>query len=435
MRRWVLLVAALEAPALVLLACDSFSGSDSNAGADASPEGSADDARVDTIDGSNPLTDASSGPLVCATFDAATSQPPSSLMNQVCNDAGGFNLSGDTDNCGWCGHACGPGSACTKGRCSPVAFYRGANYEVPFGIGPTSLYVARISPGAIFAVPLANGDGGATLLTGIPDAEPVLDWYYGATVGERLFMRTYQNLETAQLDGGPASVVRGETPSASFLLEQSGHLFESSNDTFYDLTKDGMQRKAVNDLGGAAEISVTPDGTYAFFIARSAVDGGYDAAVEAGVTRSSLYRYTLATQIAQEMLEFDAFGAYGGEAWLLGRSRLVASNDYVFFAEASRGDILRIPTTASPGVTPEVLSKGNGRTITSIAQDNTRIYWVEGTYTTSVIGIHAISRCGGGEFEYLSPTAAQPIYRASGLIAGPQDLFFSQDDTVYRLAK
>ncbi len=423
-RSWLILtLVGIEGALVAGVACGSFSGSDTAADVDASGDAS--------IDGA-PAESGATGP-VCVVRDGAPPQPPANLTKQTCNGVSGLDLSGDSDNCGWCGHVCGANSACDgSGRCKSFTFYTGAAGELLAtidDIGPL-LYFAALAPGRVMSVP-TGALGAPTDLTDVPDAEPQFNWLYNASIGDRITVRTFGNLETAPLDGGPLAILHAEAKGAAYLIERVNHIFETSGDTFQDMTKDGTPKKTITNVGGAADLTVTPSGDYVFFIARTAADGGLDAATSTPVGRGALYRYTIASGASQQLMEFDAFTF---NTFPIGQSHIAADNEYVFFAEASNGDILRLPVAANPGDTATVLSKGNGRSVTSLASDADRVYWLQGARPATTTELHAVSRCGGADYAYTSATN-EFIYQGKGLIAAPQHLYFATDNKIERLAK
>jgi hypothetical protein len=80
-------------------------------------------------------------------------------MPSVCGEAC-VDLTTDDDNCGACGRACAPTSACNAGACGPVKNVVPAApgcEEINLAVGPSALYWTDRGHGTVMSLPLAGG--------------------------------------------------------------------------------------------------------------------------------------------------------------------------------------------------------------------------------------------------------------------------------------
>jgi hypothetical protein len=395
-------------------ACDTFSGG-GGPQADASLE--ATDETTPPSDDGGDSPDASGG--ACTSFDAAAyAIPDGDLTNQVCGQSAGKNLTNDARNCGWCGHDCLESSCDGAGHCAFTTVVSGPPTS-GYGIALVTLddagaYWLSTSPGTIFRSNVdqpGNADA-ATLLTQVDASEPVTSNVYALAVDDRLYVRTFFNLYAAPLSGGPlATFYGGPAESTGRIAAGAGHVVETlDNGKFraFSEADGGLLLDAPNNPG-ANDLAVTPDGRYAFFLARTAEDAGIPADATVPESRAVLYRFAFATRDSQRITDLAFETA-------LSQPLMAADNDFVYFPERGSGAILRLPVDASPGATPTVVAPGDGGRVGRLALDADRVYWFSSTDGgNAYYTLYGAPKCGGDTRTYLAPTG--DTFIPSGLAA------------------
>jgi hypothetical protein len=412
-------------------ACSTFATDDASAtaGADAADE----DAGL-ALD-SSPPSDAppEAMPSRCIGFDVdAATQPPSDVCSGLSK-----NLAGDPNNCGLCGHVCLDVPICVGSMCQPFSYVAGgagASIELA-SIDDTNIYwVDRgRTPNAVFRAPRAqaSSESTAALLAEVSPTEPVTPAAYNALIADRIYVKTYSNLYQAPLDGGALTSFSTVSPAsgATPLAASGDHLFQTAPERgdFVDYARsDGTLITKQTGIGGAYDLAVTPDGRYAFVIGRSAVDAGMvDGSV---VTRGALYRYTIATHDMTLVAAIDAMGAGG--------SVLAADDEYVYFPEGLAGSILQLAVDAPLGTVPAVLSKGDGRRVSYITTDDTRVYWFSSKEPPNFYywDLLSVDKCGGADRLHLQAHGVGSFLPHGLLVQGPH-IYVASADTAYRIAK
>ncbi len=134
----------------------------------------------------------------------------------------------------------------------------------------------------LYGAPVGSNLDAGTFLGTIPDAEPYRSLEHGI-VGDRIYVRTFEQVYSAPLTGGGLTLLHGPLPgSPAMLAAAGGHVFETTlPDTFYDFKSDGTVLQTVPGMPGDMDVTATADGRYAFFVARNAADAGFDAATDA----------------------------------------------------------------------------------------------------------------------------------------------------------
>jgi hypothetical protein len=370
-------------------------------------------------------------PLRCSGFDVdAASQPPSSVCDGLPK-----NLVGDPKNCGLCGHACLDSLVCENSICKSFPIVGGSGGAELQRVDDTDIYwVDRgRSPNAVFRASSAQASSQSTAaqLAEVSMSEPVSMGAYNTLVDDRIYLKTYFTLYQAPLDGGPLTVFTTQSADvATTPLATSGdHLLQTgaSAGVFIDFAKrDGGLIAKQTAIGGAYDLTVTPDGRYAFVIGRSAVDAGMVDG--SAITRGALYRYTIATQDMTLVATIDAMPAGG--------SVLTADRDYVYFPEALAGSILQLAVDAPPGTIPTVLSKGDGRRVGHITTDENRVYWFSSKDPPDYYfwDLLSVDKCGGAERTHLRAHDVGSFLPSGLIVRGPY-VYYASQDSIFRIAK
>ena len=435
LRRAVFAFGAIELAVGLTFACSSFSSAEDPApvpSRDADAELAVD---VNVPDASIP--DATSPPL-CSTFDAAAAvQPSTGLENYPCG-AASVSLPGNPQNCGWCGHVCLETPSCGNGVCKPLALVTG-----PVGtsleldrVDDTEIYWVNQSraPSALFKAPTAqpSDESTATMLVEVDAGEVGGTQVYGIAIGAQIYLHTYSRLLHAPIGGGPLTVFSTTSAGGEVtpLVANGAHLFQTSYEgtgSFIDFeSTDAAVFSKQSDIGFAYDLAATPDGRYAFFIGRKAVDAG--VVDGSAATRAALYRYTVATKVLTRVAVFDAMYAPG--------SALAADDDFVYFPEGITGSILRVAVDAPPATAPTVLSQGGGRMVRQIAIDDKRVYWFSSTAAPDYYDwdLSSVDKCGGGDFKHVAKEANKAFY-PRGFVVHGQYLYWASRNTIFRVSK
>lgn len=413
-------------------ACGTFASDE----APATPSADAGDGDVNLAPDSSAPSDAQlpdAMPSRCTGFDVdAAAQPASNVCGGLSK-----NLAGDPNNCGLCGHVCLDVPVCVGGLCQPFSFVTGdAGVSISLArVDDTDIYWVDTgrNPNAVFRAThaQASSESTAALLAEVPPAEPVSTGVYSALIADRIYVKTYFSLYQAPRDGGPLTVFSSVAPTTGTtpLAASGAHLFqtEPASGDFVDYaTSDGNLITKQTGIGGAYDLVVTPDGRYAFVIGRSAVDAG--TVDGAAVTRGALYRYTIATHDMTLVATIDAMGAGG--------SVLAADDDSVYFPEGLAGSILRLAVDAPLGTMPTVLSKGDGRQVSYITTDDSRVYWFSSKDPPNFYywDLLSVDKCGGADRMHLQAHGTGSFLPRGLFVQGPH-LYLASGDTAYRIAK
>lgn len=436
LRRAIFAIGAFELAVGLTFACSSFSAADDPA---VIPSGDAEDENADLrIDVVVPDAASDAATSRCGTFDAAAAVQPSTSLNDYPCGALMVSLLGNPQHCGWCGHACVDTPSCTNGVCDPLTLVTGPP--------STSLELDRVDdadlywvdqgriPAALFkaSTAQASDQSTATKLVEVDPAETVNTQVYGIAIGDQVYLHTYTRLLHAPLGGGPLTVFSTTSAGGSVtpLVASGGHLFQTSYEgtgTFIDFeSTDAAVLSKQTNVGFAYDLATTPDGRYAFFIGRKAVDAG--VVDGSATTRAALYRYTVATKALTSVAVFDAMDAPA--------SALAADDDYVYFPEGGTGSILRFAVDAPPTTPLTVLSQGDGRMIRLITIDDKRVYWFSSKAPPDYFDwdLSSVDKCGGGDFKHVAKEAGHSFLPRGFLVHGPY-LYWSSRNTIFRVSK
>lgn len=434
LRRAIFAIGAFELAVGLTFACSSFSSEDDPAVLPSSD--AVVDPALDVVVPDGPVPDATA-PL-CSAFDAAAAVEPSTGVDDYpCGAALMVSLRGNPQHCGWCGHVCDIPS-CVNGVCQPLALVTspvGSSLELE-RVDDAEVYWVDQSrtPSALFKSPIAqpSDESTATMVVEVDAAESVSTQVYGIAIGSQIYLHTYLRLLHAPVGGGPLTVFGTTSAGGQVtpLVASGGHLFQTSYEgtgTFVDFeSTDAAVLSRQTNVGFAYDLAATPDGRYAFFIGRKAVDAG--VVDGSATTRAALYRYTVATKALTSVAVFDAMNAPG--------SALVADDDSVYFPEGVTGSILRVAVDAPPATTPTVLSKGDGRMIRHVAIDEKRVYWFSSKAPPDYYDwdLSSVDKCGGGDFKHVAKEDGHSFLPRGFLVHGPY-LYWTSRDTVFRVSK
>jgi hypothetical protein len=313
--------------------------------------------------------------------------------------SGPKDLRNDNANCGVCGHVCTE-TACTNGMCPPFPFVD-TSTQMPSTHAATvkngnAYYVGPGVDGGIdeiYVIPTKALPDAGRFLTTIPSDG--YDVIYDVTIDDRIYLRSHNQILTAPLDGGPATVFADNTPEQpGHLAVDSTHLFATANGAkfrVYDKVSAALQPPDTN-ASGARDIAVTPNGKYVFFVALTAADGG--VVDGSPISRATLFRYTIASRALDPMFDFDpVFDTIDYRT-----PQISVDDDFVFVASSvgSGGNILRGAVEALAGTAPVVISKGTGRKIVGVTSDATHVYFLSSSDTNfTFYDVRRVSRCGG----------------------------------------
>lgn len=352
------------------------------------------------------VIDAGRRPL-CETVDPATL--PTDEAGALCPKA---NLDGDPRNCGWCGHTC---SECKKGLCTRDEVL----VQAPTTMGLVSVddaSVVAFGGSVVYEVPRDSTTeaAAATRLAEIPGSY-TYNGIYSAALGKQLYLHTYDKLFVAPGDGGvPIPIDATVGIGTETLAVAGGHLLLAANgdNALFDLDEADLARSVKeNDLDGILDLTATPDGRFAFFIARK---GAPDAALADGGRgmRAQLYRYTIATATLEKSLVVDAPAD--------GYSVLAADRDYLFYTD-SAGSILRRPIEAEANVASTVLLKGSGQEVHNLAVDDEYVYFfTRKSFDVNYFDLYSLHKCGGAVRHYVAD-----VYVPLSMVASDRKIYFT----------
>lgn len=303
---------------------------------------------------------------------------PQQACGNVCMD-----ISGDTANCGSCGHSC-QGGACVASRCQPVTIATDQIQVGRIAVNSAGVYWGSktVQGSAVMMYPAA---GGAL----IPLVLGLDNNVNGLAVNAKNVYWTEQNsVATVPIGGGNVK------PLATTMQPATGIAIDST--TVYWSEQFGGLSKV--PIGGGSSVQLVPassegpafpavSGTSLFWVSlavggstikKISTPGGAVTVLAAGidegelvVDKSNVYWAGASTK------QINAIPVGGGPVTVLGTTPyppygLAQDEEYLYISSNdAMGAILKMPKT---GGEPQVIASGHGF-VPSLAVDATSVYW------------------------------------------------------------
>lgn len=343
MRAFAFGLAALVAATSVVVACSSFSADEPEPAADAG--------------GPDAPPDVDPGVPTCTT--PAFVDDPAARPDTTCGaDQATVDLTTSAAHCGACDHACGAGSECASGACTPVLLF-GAQLPVTALVSGNTVYFVD-AKNKVQRGDLTTGKAESLSFAQVVRATSVrhlaLDakWLYVSERGEQQRLRVIgTDVELLKLQSSDRTGVAAPARTGYFYAAPEGvekHKDDGSFDTLY---------------GSPGTTSVLADGDVPFWISK--VTDGFTLATRPAGGESKV----LATVPAVDGIALDA--------------------TYVYMADAATSRLIRrVPRN---GGSSERVAVESGTAVSDLQLDGDYVYWT--SLRAGAWSLLRVAKCGG----------------------------------------
>ena len=382
-------------------------GADAEAGAEAGADTAAaetgGDAAAETA--ADAAAEAGSD-ATCLQDDPSVNDASSEASIATCGDASGVDLLGSKDNCGVCGHSCN-GDLCMGGFCATESLV------VEDSGGPvtaathdaTNLYYV-LNQQVARALPF---DGGVVeTITDISDAGIAYSAFPQLLVDDQTaYMRGYLTILTAPLQGGPVQLLANVGVGAMALTPDAVIVTSSTSVLAYDKHDGGLVATLASSETSADEVVATPDGGLVYWLRQPQGDGGLPA---------GLWAYDGHNELLVVNMLPDPVA-------------LAIDDAYVYWADRTTGDILRVPLGTFPASPQIVAQRPLEPQVVALAVDATHVYWFANS-TAFTYDLIKVPKCGGRQ-----TLVASSVGAVGGLVEAGGFLYFGTGPRLSRVAK
>ncbi len=319
----------------ILSGCSSSDGSDSAEGDagmadDAAPIAVTRDAAQDSAPPPLPAVDSGPDAPSCATGRTA--------CGGTCVD-----LQTDDANCGGCGLACVPG--CNHGRCTVTLATPGLIMATGLAVDATRVYWTDRDAGAVASVPVGGGNP-TTLATGQTQPSAL------AVDAAHIYWSTQTSLMMAPVGGGSATTLVSNAPDIGQLVASAGRVYGNTPTSIFAASPEAPSTSLGSIVTGASgPLNLAMESSQPFWSTAASSATSFDGALLTQVPGSST-----TTTVA------SGLGDCGG---------LAVGADALYFADMTRGLVMKVPSAGGTPVTlaSKQASPGN------VVVDATSIYW------------------------------------------------------------